>query len=138
MTKSILFIIILLVGISCGTVKAQQVFKVIYGDKNTMKLSKNLRLYDFKDSLENGVWIAYYDSACIDSAFLVTITEGHLIGPYKRWHRTKKYVTESGNLKYGERDGEIYFFLLEDDGNMYVNIERWVTGKFDGYIKEDF
>jgi antitoxin component YwqK of YwqJK toxin-antitoxin module len=138
MKKGIITLITSFICLLGCTSNAQKTFKVIYGNEQTMQLSKNKRLYEFKAGLENGIWIAYYDSACVDSALLVTVTEGQLTGLYKRWHRTKKYVTESGNLKYGKRDGEIYFFLLEDDGKMYVNIERWRNGKFDGFIKEDF
>ena len=117
---------------------AQLVNKVIYGDEHFMKLSKNKRFYDFKEGLEDGVWIAFYDSVFVDSALMVTVAHGQLLGAYKCWDQTKKYVTESGNLKYGERDGTIYLYLIEDDGIMYINIEKWVIGKFDGYIKQEF
>lgn len=117
---------------------AQKTHEVIYGDKNFMRLSSNNLNYEFKDSLEDGIWVAYYDSTMKDSACLATIVGGQLNGIYSLWDKKDKYVYESGILKNGVRNGIIHFRLLNDDGKMYLNIERWKNGAFDGYLQQEW
>lgn len=138
MTKSIIKgVFVFLLTLTCVT-NAQEINRILYGDPKFMKLSENKIIYSFKEGLENGTWIAYYDTALIDSAILTTVIDGKIIGPYKRWDKTYKYVAESGNLVDGMRDGLFYFRLLNDDGKIYLNIEKWDMDKFVEYIQQEW
>jgi hypothetical protein len=106
------------------------IFICKYGDPKLMILNTNGKVYDFKQEIADGLYIAYYDEKLTsDTAMLAVITNGKVNGLQQRWDEKEHRIWEECEYKDGKRNGycKWYYYI---DGKKMINVDRWENNIF--------
>ncbi|MFT4526296.1 MAG: hypothetical protein ACI85F_002468 [Bacteroidia bacterium] len=112
--------------------KAQ--FYFAWGDSEYMELAPNGRIYQLKDGLEDGLYVASFDKelswkkAIGDTAFMATVKDGEIEGVLRRWDDIDKLIAEECEYKNGRMSGYRKLYFFDPEGNRYTNIEVFEDG----------
>lgn len=97
-----------------------------WGDQKRMELHPNGRIYQFKEGLMDGEYIAFYDNTLEkDTAMIVIIKNGRLNGLLKRWDDEFHYLSEEAEYKDGKLNGYRKLYFITPESDTLVNIEKW-------------
>lgn len=130
-------LMIFLIHFACKAHSQTKLIRLIYGDSLYMKKSGNGLTYIFKKGIEDGIYIAFYDSLMKDSAIMCNVSKGLIEGTLKRWDTNEKYIDEICEYKLGKMNGIRYLYFYAD-GQVYTNIEKYENNVLIKHVQIEF
>jgi len=114
-----------------------QTHKVLYGDTSCMRLmNTELKYYVFKNGIQNGKWVAYYDSTFAHKAAECKIKKGKKEGHYYYWSENGVHFYDV-KYKKGKKHGLDIAMYKDKEGREHYFIQEYKEGIMIRVVRED-
>ena len=114
-----------------------QTHKVLFGDTSCMRLmNTELKYYVFKNGIQNGKWVAYYDSSFTHKAVECKIRKGKKEGHYYYWSENGVHFYDV-KYKKGKQHGLDIRKHTDKEGKEHYLISKFKKGIMIETLRDD-